>query len=400
MAIIFPVRISRLLSCAEPLARFDPGAPLLAEDSSAYWTLVTSGPDRLPAPGSGVALWRHAEVEALLKHPTAPAKCPARALHAFPPGPFRDHNAATMTFMDPPGHGPVRRSFARAFAPSVLATLTPFVEAASARLLRGLCGETDLVSAYAERLPVLVIARILGVDPAAERQLRAAAATVVAGLEPAAPPTAHRAADAAVTLLARLVAPQMEKPAADSLFAWLADTPAADLPSAAHRLHNAIFLLNAGHETTSRLIAALAVALMDDPALAIRAEGEKGAAALVEEVLRLDPPLHFVPRFLAEPWRDLAEGSLVFLLLAAANRDPCVFPDPARLQPARAGATRHLSFAAGRHLCLGASLARIEGRVACRHLARLVPRLRRVPGAVRTAGRMFQGWERLPVSVE
>jgi hypothetical protein len=359
---------------------------------------VTSGPDRLPAPGNGVAIWRHAEVEALLKHPTIAAKCPVRALGAFPVGPFRDHNAATMAFLDPPAHGPVRRSFARALAPAALKALERHVERASAALLGALAGDIDLVAAYAERLPVLVIAHVLGLDPAAERPMRAAAEAVVAGLEPGAATATLQAADAAVARLVALVGPQMASPPPGTLLARVLEGPEAEGLDPAHRLHNAIFLLNAGHETSSRLIAALAVSLLGDRRLAEAATADDGiAAALVEEVLRLDPPLHFVPRFLAEPWHGLAAGRRVFCLIAAANRDPSVFADPTALDPHRANAARHLSFAAGRHLCLGATLARIEGRIACRHLAALMPRLTARPGAARTSGRMFQGWNRLPV---
>lgn len=385
---------------ADPLDRFDPGADEIASDPAAYWHRVTLSAERLPAPGKGIAIWRHAEVEALLKHPTVPVKCPARALRPFPPGPFREHNAATMAFLDPPAHGPVRRSFARAFSPTALSALVVYVEETSAGLLSGLHGDVDLVAAYAERLPVLAIARILGLDPASEGLMRAAAEAVVTGLEPGASAATLDAADAAVAQLIDLVRPPMAAPPPDTLFARLREGPEAEGLDPAHRLHNAIFLLNAGHETTTRLIAALVAVLQDNSALAAAAAADEAvAAALVEEVLRLDPPLHFVPRFLAEPWKDLPVGTLVFCLIAAANRDPQVFEKPGCLDPARPNSKRHLSFAAGRHLCLGATLARIEGRIACRHLARLAPRLAERPGATRTSGRMFQGWRHLPVII-
>ena len=347
-----------------------------------------------------MAIWRHAEVEALLKHPSVPTKCPSRALRPFPPGPFRTHNAATMAFLDPPEHGPVRRSFARAFSPSALSALVPHLEETSVALLGALRGEVDLVATYAERLPVLAIARILGLDPSSEGLMRVAAEAVVAGLEPGASAATLQAADAAVERLIALVRPALAAAPSGTLFAQLQENPEAEGLDPAHRLHNAIFLLNAGHETTTRLIAALAVALLGDPALAEAAAADAAVAgSVVEEVLRLDPPLHFVPRFLAEPWKDLAAGTLVFCLIAAANRDPSVFEEPASLNPSRPNSAQHLSFATGRHLCLGATLARIEGRIACRHLACLAPRLKTHPGASRNSGRMFQGWRHLPVSI-
>jgi hypothetical protein len=89
-------------------ARFDPADLRITADPMAYWHAITRGPDRLPVGRTGLALWRHAEVVAVLADPVATRKCPERALDAFPPGPFREHNAATMAFLDPPAHGPVR----------------------------------------------------------------------------------------------------------------------------------------------------------------------------------------------------------------------------------------------------------------------------------------------------
>lgn len=377
---------------------FDPCDPQLAADPIGFWSGITRGPGRLRAGRHAVALCRHADVKAVLEDRDGALKCPIRALAAYPPGPFRTHNAATMAFLDPPDHGPVRRRFARAFAPAILNRLEPAVHRLSQRLLADLAedGACDLVATYAGRLPLLVIADILGVDAADENHLRRAAHAIVSGLEPRAGPAAIEAANRAVEALARLLAPVIAAPPDGSLFAVLA--AAGEDPDPAGLLHNAIFLLNAGHETTTRLIAGLALALLSDPELAEAAASQDSVAeGLVEEVLRLDPPLHFVPRFLAHGRDGLAEGTLVYLLVAAANRDPQVFEDPSRLDPRRSNVRQHLAFAAGPHLCLGASLARMEGVIAARHLAAIAPRWRLGTGARRTAGRMFQGWETLPV---
>lgn len=365
-------------------AEFDPFDPQLAADPDRYWRRIGQGPRILPAGRRAVALWRHADVKALLEEGTV--KCPERALATIPTGPFREHNAAIMAFLDPPEHGPVRHAVARGFAPRLLAKLAPRIEAASSALIERLTPRADLVADYAELLPLAVIAEILGVTADESPRLRRAAAAVVGALEPGATAAAFADADGAILDLTDLLTPQLERPRAGTVFALLAES---GLPFAM-RLHNAIFLLNAGHETTARLIAGVGRALLLDPDLA-------AVPGLVEEVLRLDPPLPFVPRFLARPWEGLDEGTPVTLLIAAANRDPEIFAEPERLDPARSNASAHLSFAAGRHFCLGASLARLEAGIAARHLGSIVAGLAAGPGAARTSGRMFQGWASLPL---
>jgi hypothetical protein len=291
-----------------------------------------------------------------------------------------------MAFLDPPHHGPVRHAVARAFAPAALARLEQRIDVMSCDLIDALPRSADLVADYAEQLPLGVIAEILGVEAADTSCLRSAAHVVVAGLEPGATGTAIAAADAAITELSEFLAPQLKAPRPYSVFAALADSGL----SFDAMLHNAIFLLNAGHETTTRLIAGIGRALIAKPDL-------WPIAGLVEEVLRLDPPLPFIPRFLAEAWEGHAADTPVVLLIAAANRDPDVFSNPALLDPARTNAAKHLSFAAGRHFCLGATLARMEARIAARHLSEIAPSLALAPGAARTAGRMFQGWATLPI---
>lgn len=378
-------------------ARFDLADPRLAGDPDAYWQELTQGPDLLPAGRRGVALWRHAEVARVLADRDGTRKCPERALASIPRGPFRDHNAATLAFIDPPRHGEVRRRFARAFAPRMLEALAPAVEEASDKLLQEIADGDDLATGYAARLPLRVIATVLGVEADQEDMMGRAAHAVVGALEPGAPASAYAAADRAVIALSDLIGHQLRFPRVGSLFAAIAESAEALEPTLL--LNNAIFLLNAGHETTSRLIAGMARALLLDPDLAARIRRDEGlASGLVEELLRLDPPLHFVPRYLMNKYKTVQPGTLAYLLIAAANRDPRVFTDAALLDPARPNAAVHLSFAAGPHLCLGASLARLEGRIAARHLAAAVSRWRLGAGARRTTGRMFQGWTVLPVT--
>jgi cytochrome P450 len=121
----------------------------------------------------------------------------------------------------------------------------------------------------------------------------------------------------------------------------------------------------------------------------------------VDEILRLDPPVLLTGR---TAQRDttvagtpIHKGTLVTTVLAAANRDPAVFPDPTRFDVTRANAKDHVSFSAGRHFCLGAALARMEGEVGLRMLFERYPDLHTLPGAQRRTTRILRGYAQLPV---
>jgi cytochrome P450 len=164
-------------------------------------------------------------------------------------------------------------------------------------------------------------------------------------------------------------------------------------------------LLAAGFETTVNLIGNGVLALLADPAARQRLIDDPDATDnIVEEILRLDPPIQYTARLALNDdarlaGRPLSKGTAVLLLTAAANRDPAVFADPHRFDPDRANAREHLTFSGGAHYCLGAGLARMEGGIALRALFRRFPDLR-VAGTVRRRpSRAVRGPMRLPVRV-
>jgi cytochrome P450 len=139
-----------------------------------------------------------------------------------------------------------------------------------------------------------------------------------------------------------------------------------------------------------------------DQLAVLRAEPDRWQNA-IDEILRFDPPVLLTGR---SALRDttvaghaVSKGAVVTTLLAAANRDPEVFDDPARFDVTRANAKDHLSFSAGRHYCLGAALARMEGEVGLRMLVERYPELRLLPGARRRPTRILRGYESLPVAL-
>ncbi|QMW24195.1 cytochrome P450 [Sandaracinobacteroides saxicola] len=350
----------------------------------------------------GPRLWRltgHAACAAALGDGEAVRKLPERALAAMAPGPFREHNAHTMTFMDPPHHGRVRRALAAHFTPRALAALQPLIVETATGLALGLARRrrADFIAAFAATLPIRVIAAILGVAPSGEARLRRCAAAVVAALEPDADAAARAAGDAAIAELAAFIGRTRRRP--DGLLALL---EASDALSADEALHQAIFVLNAGHETTAFVLARGAATLMAEPdARAALGDDPARWTQAADELLRLHPPLQWLVRHtvapLAMPGGELPAGATLICDLAAANRDARLFAAPERFDPFRANARQHLSFAAGRHTCLGAALARAEIATGLRILFRHLPALRPAAPLLLRRGGIFHGVRRMPV---
>jgi cytochrome P450 len=168
-------------------------------------------------------------------------------------------------------------------------------------------------------------------------------------------------------------------------------------------LATAELLLVAGFETTVNLIGNGAVQVLANPsAREWLLDNPDRTGDLVEEVLRHDPPVQHTMRIAHEPIQiggvEIPTDSGVVVLLAGANRDPSVFPEPDRFDPARANVREHLAFSAGIHYCLGAGLARIEAAVALRALFTRYPDLRSVGRATRRRSRNIHGVLRLPVT--
>ena len=160
-------------------------------------------------------------------------------------------------------------------------------------------------------------------------------------------------------------------------------------------------LLAAGFETTVNLLGNGITLLREHPDQldVLRNQPDLWPNA-VDEVLRLDPPVLLTGRGCMRntvvAGVPVPAGAVVTTILAGANRDPDVFTDPHRFDVARENAHEHVSFSAGRHYCLGAALARMEGEVGLRMLFERFPDLVLTPGARRRSTRILRGYERLP----
>ncbi|MGY1721579.1 cytochrome P450 [Blastococcus sp. SYSU DS0533] len=316
----------------------------------------------------------------------------------------------SMLVVDPPDHTRFRRLVSRAFTPRATAAFEPAIRRTAERLLDDLerrDGVVDLVEAYAAQLPVLVIAELLGVPVERRVEFLRWGAAAAATLDPGLPLGRFLAAERALRAMHRFLGEHFERlrrEPDEDLVSRLVTLP-PDEALTDRELHaTVLLLLGAGFETTVNLLGN-AVVLLDahrDQWAALRG-GDAGWDDAVEEVLRLDSPVQVTGRTARADvelaGRRVAAGMRVTLLLGAANRDPDVFPDPARFDVTRANAREHLAFSGGIHYCLGAGLARLEGAVGLEVLGERFPGLRVAGRPVRRDLQTLRGFERVPVTL-
>ena len=275
--------------------------------------------------------------------------------------------ARWMVFRDPPDHTRMRRALRPAFAPSAIDALSATVERVVDQLLDGLPEEFDFLDEFATPLPAIVIAELLGVPPEDHDRFRAWSQDLATLVFASGLPDRHRRGREALTALADYLGEQLARrraQPADDLLGTLAVMQEAGELTAEEATANAVLLLFAGHETTTGLLGnGLAVLLVHSHELErLRADPSLTPSA-VEELLRYEGPSKLMPRWAEEEvelrGRRIAPGELIYLVQAAANRDPEHFAEPDRLDLAR-HPNSHLGFGYGLHYCLGAPLARLE----------------------------------------
>ncbi len=326
--------------------------------------------------------------------------------------PLFEHHTSSLVFNDPPLHTRVRRLLVGALNQQAVARMEAGVRALVDRLIDRLqsLAEPDLIEDFAARIPVEVIGNLLDV-PAAERgPLRDWSLAILSALEPVPGAAVLARGNAAVEdfkgYLRTLVAERRRRPGDvrfDVLTRLIQGEVGGERLSETELLHNCIFLLNAGHETTTNLIGNGAHALLtqrdqwqrllDDPTL---------LGTAVEELLRFESPLQLNNRLCSVPLRiggmELPAGSFVTLAIGSANRDPAQFRDPDRLDVGRKP-NPHLAFGQGAHACAGMNVARLEARIAFGRLLVRCPGLHLRGQPQRDPRIRFRGWRTLPVAL-
>jgi cytochrome P450 len=320
--------------------------------------------------------------------------------------------AESMLFTGDPGHARVRRLVSKAFTARRVAGLAPAVERLTDGLLDRLAelgaggAPVDFIAEFAYTLPVTVICELLGVPEQDRQWFRPLVADLAAQLEPVYSDHQLAAADAAALSLTSyftdLVAERRSAPR-DDLVSALVQVRDEDDGRLSDRelLCNLVLLLAAGFETTTNLLGNGLALLLDHPGrpAALRAD-PSAAPAYVEEFLRLDSPVQLTARWAPQgavvEGVEVPPGGEVLLLVGAANRDPVRFARPDVFDPGRP-ANQPLSFGGGPHFCLGAALARLEGRTAFGRLLERFPSLEPAGGRTRRDRLTLRGYATLPV---
>ncbi len=298
--------------------------------------------------------------------------------------PFRTLEDHSLLELEPPRHTRLRGLVLRAFTSRRVATLRPDIEAITEDLLLALPKERpfDLIPDFCQPLPVRIIARLLGVPESLAPELLAWSRDMVAmyqtGVTREVEDAAGRAAAEFTDFMRSYIDKRRNDPRDDLITELIAAEENGEKLSTDEMIANCILLLNAGHEATVHSLGNATRVLLEQNCVPM----PDTADAIGEEVLRFDAPLHVFTRFAYEDiglpgGATLMRGEEIALVLGSANRDPAVFPDPNRFDPTR-NATKHTSFGAGVHFCVGAPLARAEISIALPRLFTACPDLRMV----------------------
>ncbi len=320
------------------------------------------------------------------------------------------HHTTSLVFNDPPLHTQVRRAIQGALSPRAIAEmeagLVTLVDALIARMAEK--GRADLIEDFASAIPVEIIGNLLGVPRADRGPLRGWSLAILGALEPVLTPEQMQRGNDAVrdflAYLGGLVADRRRNPGdpdKDVLTRLIVGEHEGRKLSEAELLQNCIFILNAGHETTTNLIGNALHTLTQWPGERDRLIADPSLVkSAIEEVLRFQSSNQLGNRRVVSDTIvggvAMPQGTLITLCIGAANRDPEQFPDPDRFDVTRVP-NRHLAFASGIHVCAGMNLARLEGRIAVERFLARFPRYEPDGPPVRSPRARFRGFLSLPV---
>jgi cytochrome P450 len=318
--------------------------------------------------------------------------------------------ARNLIATDPPRHGPMRSIVNRGFTPRRIAALEVRVRDIARKFLHAVPpkGELDLMREFAVPLPVTVIAELLGVEPERVDDFKRWSDVSVAGSTGAAagltPETMLRTFSELSAYLTSVIEARRTDPR-DDLITTLTRAETGEALSPVEVVMFTLLLLIAGNETTTNLLGNTLLALMAHPEELARVQRDPGRIpALVEEALRYDGPIQFLVRAATQDVElggvRIPAGATVLPLLGSANRDEAQFADADRFDVSR-DTQGHLAFGLGIHFCLGASLARLEARVALEELLGRFARFERLePQLEYIDSFLIRGLRRLPLRVE
>jgi cytochrome P450 len=327
-----------------------------------------------------------------------------------------EHHTASLVFNDPPVHTRVRRLIMGALSPRAIAEMEPDLIVLVDRLLDALLikgqekGNAELIEDFASAIPIQVIGNLLDVPMDEREPLRDWSLAILGALEPVIGPEVFARGNNAIrdflAYLEVLVERRRAKPGnpeRDVLTKLIRGEDNGERLTAKELLHNCIFLLNAGHETTTNLIGNGLVALSGNPEQKTRLiENPALIKTAIEEFLRYESSNQLGNRITTEAVEiggvQMPANTFVTLCIGAANRDPAQFPDPEHLDIGRTP-NRHLAFATGPHQCAGMALARLEGAIAILRFLTRFPDYELTGAPVRGGRVRFRGFLSVPCKV-
>jgi hypothetical protein len=358
-------------------------------------------------------LTRYEDLMAIYKNPkTYSSDKKVEFKPKFGNSPLYEHHTTSLVFNDPPLHTRVRRLIAGALTPKAIAEMEAGLVLLVDQLIERMAekGEVDLIEDFAAAIPIEIIGNLLGVPHDERDPLRDWSLAILGALEPVSTPAALETANAAVTdflayleVLTETRRANPGDPERDVLTRLIQGEEDGERLTSKELLHNCIFLLNAGHETTTNLIGNGLVALYEHPdQKAMLMERPELIKTAIEEVLRYESSNQLGNRITTETVEIggvlMPPGTRITLCIGAANRDPAGFVDPERFDITR-NPNRHIAFAMGIHQCAGMNLARLEGRIAISRFLARFPDFKLVGAPVRGGRARFRGFLNVPASV-
>jgi cytochrome P450 len=362
-------------------------------------------------PDDSLFITRHADLVAVYRDAATFSSAKQRE---FAPkfgvdSPLFQHHTTSLVFNDPPLHTSVRKLIVGALTVRAIAAMEPalvrlvdsLLDAAEAR------GTIDAIDDFAAAIPVEVIGNLLDVPHAERAPLRDWSLAILGALEPTLTEQqlarGNQAVREFVDYLRVLVAERRRRPGDPAKDVLTRLIQGEDTLDEATLLQNCIFILNAGHETTTNLIGNALEALLRFPDQRARLLGEPDLIrSAIEEFLRFESSNQLGNRVAMAPATiggvAVASGTYVTLCIGAANRDPAVFAEPDRLDLGR-DPNRHLAFGLGVHQCAGLTLARLEARVAIQRFVTRFPRFELAGPPIRGGRARFRGFLALPMRV-